>query len=461
MKAENRQTTIQLLLTGMLALGLAACDSSEQTTSKKQAALLQGPTTGILIDATVEGVTYSASSGATGVTDATGLYKYNHGDTIQFQLGKLDLGNIKGAGLTTPLELAAGDQNKQKNLMILLQSLDADNNPENGISIPQAAAEALDASLDLTVDPDTFVKSPALIAARDAANIPGEIKTPEEANTHFLAQATKFLGNHLWFYSTSDSLSFFRFSTDGSGEYLHGIVTPDDVCDANRSCGSRVVFTAGVEYGKAQATDYDERGFIVSGTPEIDTNLQSGLSHPRPTWRISSNGNELIISDIVIVQREREQPGIFAELFHIVEPLELSSDDEVAETTVEEKRYQKMDHDAAGIVGAWATDKDSAKSPVFLFLADSRFMMVDPIGMTGKTPAPDCAKPGVELATYTFNAASGTLKVSSFTYNTNGCAGLSEYSSEAVDFKIDSDGQTATLSGEGLEAITLYRISSS
>src|SRR5690606_31404843 len=115
----------------------------------------QGPTTGILVDSAIEGVTYSASSGASGVTDATGLYNYTHGDSIEFSLGKLNLGKIPGAGITTPIELSAGNQNKLSNLMILFQSLDADNNPTNGISIPQAAIDVLDDSLDLTTDPDT------------------------------------------------------------------------------------------------------------------------------------------------------------------------------------------------------------------------------------------------------------------------------------------------------------------
>ncbi len=458
MKADNKHTTIQLLLMSMFALSLAACDSQQETTGRKSATLLQGPTTGILTDAAIEGVAYSAESGASGITDKTGLYKFNHGDSIEFRLGQLNLGKVVGAALTTPIELAAGDRNKLQNLLILFQSLDADNDPANGISIPQAAADALDASLDLKVDHKTFASSPVLTAARKAAGIPGNVKTAEEANTHFLSQAVALLGNHLWVNHDDTSVSFFRLSIDGSGEYLHGEVTPDDVCDANRSCGSKVVFTAGVEYGTAKATEYDERGFKLISTQEIDTNLQSGFSHPRPGWRIHTDGNELIISDIVVVQREREQSSLFGELFHISKPLELSSDDEVAETAVQEVRYTKMDN-APGIVGAWAAGNDSVKVPTFLFFANNRYMLIDPVGTAARATPSDCAKPGVELATYSFDAASSTLKLSSFTYNTSGCAGLSEYSGQPITFKIDADGQNAILSGTGLAPTTLYRVS--
>ncbi|MXS86526.1 adhesin [Nitrosomonas sp. HPC101] len=456
MKTDNKQTTIQLLFASMFLLGLAACDNEQAaTTNKKTVVLSQGPTTGILADSAVEGVSYSASSGAAGITDTTGLYKYTHGDNIEFSIGKLNLGKIAGKGLTTPIDLAAGDQNKLLNLLILFQSLDTDNNPGNGISIPQAAAAALDPSLDLTVDPGVFTTSPALTTAREAADIPGSIKTADEANTHFLSQAVNLLSNYLWINEDDDSIRFFRFSNDGSGEYLNGVVTPDDSCDANRACGSRLVFTAGIEYGTTKAVDYDERGFKLASMPEVDTNIQSGLSHTRPNWRIYTNGDELIISDIVIVQREREQPGLFDELFHITKPLELSSDDEVAETTVQETRYRKMDN-TQGIVGAWAANKDVIKSPVFLFFPNNRYMLIDPAGGTAQS---ECAKPGVELATYSFDASSSTLKLSSFTYNTTGCSGLSGYVGKPITFKIDTDTQNATLSGEGLAAITLHRIS--
>ncbi|HNR09840.1 MULTISPECIES: adhesin [unclassified Nitrosomonas] len=459
MKTDNKQTTIQLLITSLFALTLTACDSQQEATSnKKPVAQAQGPATGILADSAVEGVSYSASSGASGMTDVTGLYKFNHGDSIEFHIGKLNLGKIPGTGLTTPIELAAGDRNKLLNLLVLFQSLDADNNLANGISIPKTAADALDASLDLKADPGTFPSSPALATAREAAGIAGSIKTADEANAHFLSQAVNLLGGHLWVNQDDTSLNFFRFSTDGSGEYLHGIATPDDSCDANRACGSKLVFTAGVEYGTAKATEYDERGFKLVSTPEVDTDLQSGLSHPRPNWRVYTNGNELIISDIVIVQREREQASLFGELFHISKPIELSSDDEVAETTVQEIRYHKMDN-SQSIVGAWTMDKDSIKSPVFLFFPDNRYMLVDPVGSATQSTPAACAKPGVELATYAFDAASGTLKLSSFTYNTAGCAGLSEYSGKPITFKIDTGAQNATLSGERLAPITLQRLS--
>ena len=42
----------------------------------------------------------------------TGSIKYNHGDTIEFKLGSLVLGKVKGAAIITPMELAGDSDNK-------------------------------------------------------------------------------------------------------------------------------------------------------------------------------------------------------------------------------------------------------------------------------------------------------------------------------------------------------------
>ena len=102
-----------------------------------------GPTTGIFTDAAVAGIAYVASSGAAGTTDERGSYKYNHGDTVEFKLGSMILGKVKGAPIVTPIELAADNGNRLQNILVLLQSLDMDGNPENGISIPADAAAAV------------------------------------------------------------------------------------------------------------------------------------------------------------------------------------------------------------------------------------------------------------------------------------------------------------------------------
>ncbi|SEN68562.1 hypothetical protein SAMN05216404_10693 [Nitrosospira multiformis] len=413
-----------------------------------------GPTTGRLLDTAVSGVGYAASSGAAANTDENGIFKYSHGDTVEFKLGGLALGKVKGAGIITPMELAGESTNKLQNLLILLQSLDIDGNPDNGISIPPSAAAAVATSINLDSDPAAFAASAELQKAREAGGVSGAVKTADQARAHFLSQGIPMLSSSIWVKHDDTSASVIRISTSGGGEYLNGEATPDDSCDANRVCGGKLVSKAGVEYGVAGVSEFDTRGFKFVSKPVIDTNLQAGLSNPRATVRVRTDGSDLINSDIVTVQREKKQASLFGELFHIAGTLEISSDKEPIKTEIKESRYSAMENEPKGIVGAWAADQANIKTQTYFFFSNGKFMMVDPIG--NAEHAENCG-PGVEFASYTYDAGSKALSIKGFTYDTNGCAGFSE--TGANSFNLNADGNTATLEKQDKSKISLYRVS--
>ncbi|SFI48107.1 adhesin [Nitrosomonas sp. Nm34] len=456
----NQQTSkkIWVFLSSALIIGLASCSDSQE--SKVSKTPLKGPTTGILTDAApVAGVAYTTSSGSSGTTDAQGMYRYNHGDNVKFELGELIIGDIKATGIVTPIELAAGNENKLQNLPVLLQSLDSDNDLSNGISIPAEATSALKSTLNLASDPVSFANSAILKTARDAAGLAGDIKSAEAASADFLARGISLLSSHIWVKYDDTNASVIRVAADGSGEFLQGEATADDSCDENRVCGGSTIIKAGVEYGVANASQFDTRGFNLNSSLSVDTNLRAGLSHPRPTWRVHTDGDELIISDIVVAQRAREQSGVLGELFHIARPIELSSDDEPILTEIKEKRYAKMDNNASGIVGAWELDQNSVKTKLLLFFPNNKFMLVDPLGTTFQSEQVECGSPGVEFASYAYNANSKELNIKSFIYDTNGCVGLSNGLDKPISFDISANGNTAVLSKQGEASVTLYRAS--
>jgi len=170
----NRMANWVWLMSAAFIMGLIACSDGNES---KHAT---GQTTGA-----VSGVTYSTSSKMAGITDASGIYNYNHGDMVEFKLGSLILGNVKAAAIVTPIDLAGDNNTRLQNLLVLLQSLDSDNDPGNGISIPANAADAVSASINLDSDPTAFVTSPALQSVRQAGGIAGEVKTVAEAKAHF------------------------------------------------------------------------------------------------------------------------------------------------------------------------------------------------------------------------------------------------------------------------------------
>ncbi len=458
-----------LLIVGLTACGSddekSAASSSSSSASSSSATTTNrtmptGPATGILVDSPVSGVSYAASSGKSGLTNDKGIFNFNHGDKIEFKLGGLTLGNIPGSQIVTPIELANGSDNKLQNLLVLLQSLDSDSDLSNGIAISSETAAAVKSSINLESEPETFASSANLKSIMEASSIEGDVRTIEESRTHFLSQGTALLSAQIWVSYDTKTASVLRIAADSSGEYLQGDARPDDSCDENRVCGGRTIFQAGVEYGIAVAEEFDTRGFKLTGKPSVDTNLKAGFSNPGPTRRVRTDGFELINSDIVIVQRARAESSVFGELFHIAKPIQLSDENEVVEKEVKETRYAKIDNDAAGIVGAWAFDEHAIQTQTLVFFPNGKFLMIDPTGATQREDQAKCGKPGIEFASYAYNKGASKLNLSSFTYNTNGCAGFSDLDNNtAIGFSINSGGNTAKLDKPGEESVTVYRVS--
>lgn len=438
----------------ILVISLVACsDNKGSLNTGISGEQLSGPTTGKLVDAAISGVNYSTSSEKNGTTDENGNYNYEYGDTVEFKLGSLSLGKVKATAIVTPISLAGNSSSRLQNLLVLLQSLDLDNEPGNGISIPAAAAAAVSAEIDLEGDPDEFVTSSALQSIREKGGIAGDIKTPAEAKAHFLTQGISILSTGIWVRFDNTTATLIRTSVGNNGEYLYGEAVADDPCDINLVCGNKPVSKAGVEYGTAILPELDLRGFKIVGEPIIDTNLQAGLSHLRPNWRIYTDGFELITSDIVVAPRKVEQKSLFGELFHIAKPLKLSSSKEKNKMIVKEVRFSKMENVDSGIVGAWVLDKSKINTQTFLFFSNGNYFMVDPVGDLDR----DCGDPGVEFSSYTFDEATKKLNLKGFTYDTNGCAGLSD--NEPISFNIDAKGNKATLKMKDNSSYILHRVS--
>lgn len=462
------------LISAALVISLTACSDdislssisgiSNSNTEDFTMAVIAAPSgaaTGVL-GAKIAGVSYTASSGKSGVTDEDGIFEFNHGDTIEFKLGDLVLGKVPASPVVTPIELAGGNENKLQNLLILLQSLDSDADPSNGTFITAETANAVNKSINLTGDPEKFAESAKLQEIIDNSEIDGVVRTAEEANTLFLSQSTTMLSSNVWVRYNDRVAAMVRIASDGSGEYIQGQASPDDSCNINRVCAGRTIFRAGVEYGIISAQTVNASGFTLYGETTVDTNLRAGFSDPDVATRITSNGYELVLSDIVNVQLERETPSIFSEIFHIggASSTVRARRDVEPETEVVDRRFKSVENDPSGIVGAWAFDNDTLNTRTFMFSPDGKFFLVDPTGDTQLESQTGCAQPGVEFANYTYNKGSNQLSISGFTYNTDGCAGLSSLESNAVHkFTISSDGNTAELEKQGENVVTVYRIS--
>lgn len=96
---------------------------------------------GAFVDSPVAGLSYRTST-QTGTTDSSGSFNYREGEMISFSLGDLLLGSFVGSSVITPVEISNAfsvENTKVTNLARLLQTLDADNDPSNGIELIPAA----------------------------------------------------------------------------------------------------------------------------------------------------------------------------------------------------------------------------------------------------------------------------------------------------------------------------------
>lgn len=109
---------------------------------------------GRFIDSAVEGVRFETPT-QSGLTDAHGIFKYISGETVSFSIGDILLGTSIGLTRLTPMNFVPGSNSSNPqvvNILRFVQSLDEDNNPDNGIRIPDTVTmRALGQDFDLSL----------------------------------------------------------------------------------------------------------------------------------------------------------------------------------------------------------------------------------------------------------------------------------------------------------------------
>lgn len=120
-------------------LALTACGGSSgdsKTNSNSQPVEKMG----VFLDSAVQGLTV-IQDGKTTTTNAEGKFSYNaNGGALTFKIGELLLGSTSAKSVVTPADLQTDNQQVTRILQIL-QSVDNDNNLDNGIQIDENVAK--------------------------------------------------------------------------------------------------------------------------------------------------------------------------------------------------------------------------------------------------------------------------------------------------------------------------------
>jgi hypothetical protein len=141
-------------------------------------------------------------------------------------------------------------------------------------------------------------------------------------------------------------------------------------------------------------------------------------------------------------------------------------------TTKDGETFARLPDSGTGIVGTWAVNSaTSLKTAHFVFFANGKVLSIHPYSAGDSEPGGACdvarqGPPGIEWSDYTFNAATGALRIFNKIYDNNGCLGVFDSSAGAVAngtanaeanivLTIAGDGKTATITGD---TVVLYRI---
>lgn len=394
---------------------LIGCGGGSSSSSPASGATSE---TGVLLDEAVTNIGYRTET-LEGVTNSQGQYNYIEGETVTFFIGDLEFPPITASGIVTPLDMAGTEDTSNPtvvNILRLLQSIDEDGNPDNGITITETAKNNA-TQIDFDVSVSDFSSSSAVttfIANSGSTNT--TLISESEAIAHFeetlieegegFEPSTSIAGVWVNEETTNELLAFVFFQ---NGTYVHMEI--DEIAPLNPDNPNEV---SGMEWG-TYSIDPETRELTASIT--FDGNDDTGLT--------DSIG----------------QVDIFAQVDGDTLTLEIDDNDN---STIEESEAIEFTRSSnAGILGAWTNTETTNELLAFVFFDNGTYahLEVDEVAPLN-TENPNEVS-GMEWGTYSIDPETGEL-TASITFDGNDDTGLTD-SIGQVDIFAQVDGDTLTL----------------
>lgn len=393
--------------------------------------------TGVFLDAPVQGLSYSGSpSNVSGTTDADGRFEYRDGDTVTFSLGDLVLGTVAAQSVVTPVTVAqalvaanpgADAETVAVNLLVFLQSLDVDGNPENGLTFNAALAEAMAAgAINFATDAATFTTNIATLVTSLEGAVSGldlTVVSREDATDHFVGQAEllvagTFVGADADGNPTMQNMR--TLTLFQNGRYVYGGHDNDPNCN---DAGAADADGNGVEMGDF---DYNPLTRAITFTPTYETNGSCGPESGEDSTYTVDIAEDLLTIDF--------------------------DDDTV--------HFVRAPNVANQLTGSWSVGQSllTDRPHIVTFLPSSengltgRYFVVD----TGEPGAGPEDSGGIEEGCYTFDA-SGNLEADldpatcAGAVDTNDDSGLSH--SVNTNVQLDAHGQAVFTDDAGVSGL--------
>jgi hypothetical protein len=115
---------------------------------------------GVFVDSPVQGLHYKTDTHS-GTTGANGGFLYMEGETVTFSMGGLVLGEAMADSIMTPIDMVSDATDETHpivtNILRFIQTLDEDNDLDNGIFLPPHVIEMLQGrQINFNMDPAEF-----------------------------------------------------------------------------------------------------------------------------------------------------------------------------------------------------------------------------------------------------------------------------------------------------------------
>ncbi|KZZ17134.1 hypothetical protein A3751_12655, partial [Oleiphilus sp. HI0080] len=378
------------------------------------------PTTeiGVFLDEAVANIGYRTET-LEGVTDSQGQYDYVEGETVTFFIGDLEFPPVTASGVVTPLDMAGTEDTSDPtvvNIIRLLQSIDEDGDPDNGITITETAKNnATQVNFDVSVS--DFSSSAAVTTfIANSGSVNTTLISESEAIAHFegtlIDEGEVFVPSNsiagVWVNEeTTNELLAFVFFEDGT--YVHMEI--DEVAPLNPDNPNEV---SGMEWG-TYSIDPETRELTASIT--FDGNFDTGLT--------DSIG----------------QVDIFARVDG--NTLTIQVDDNDSGTIEEGEATDFTRSSNAGILGAWTNTETTNELLAFVFFDNGTYAHLEIDEVAPLNPENPNEVSGMEWGTYSINPQTGEL-TASITFDGNDDTGLTD-SIGQVDIFAQVAGDTLTI----------------
>jgi hypothetical protein len=223
-------------------LSLAGCGGG--SSAPATAAVETG--TAYYLDSAVSGINYKCGS-QEGITGADGSFTFEKGQSCTFYLGDIKLRDMDKA------ELGDGKKIVEEDLKVaaLLQSLDTDGNPDNGITIEEEVVKALATALtenggDGTL-PETAEELEAVVASLGSVEgYAGHAVSESEAEAHLAATQTEvtkeLLANKTFYVVVNEDEKGWKLFEIKFNDDVTQLIETDDGPEDITITGNRMVF---------------------------------------------------------------------------------------------------------------------------------------------------------------------------------------------------------------------------